>query len=102
MIGSAGRLCPVKDYSFMIDVAKAVKEGTRHIKFHLAGEGPERAKLQAIIQQYNLNETFVLQGHLDDMLPFYRSPDLSIRRFMRAYLVSERKGRSDTILNSKF
>jgi hypothetical protein len=42
----------------------------------LAGEGPERAKLQALIQQYNLNETFVLQGHIDDMLPFYRSLDL--------------------------
>jgi glycosyltransferase involved in cell wall biosynthesis len=42
----------------------------------LAGEGPERSKLQALIQQYSLNETFVLQGHLDDMFPFYRSLDL--------------------------
>jgi len=42
----------------------------------LAGEGPERSKLQAQIQQYGLNETFVLQGHLDDRLPFYRSLDL--------------------------
>ena len=40
----AGRLCPVKDYFFMIEIAKAVKEKTEHIKFHLAGEGPERAK----------------------------------------------------------
>ena len=42
----------------------------------MAGEGPERSKLQALIQQYSLNETFVLQGHLDDMPPFYRSLDL--------------------------
>ena len=42
----------------------------------MAGEGPERSKLQALIQQYGLNETFVLQGHLDDRLPFYRSLDL--------------------------
>jgi glycosyltransferase involved in cell wall biosynthesis len=76
MIGSAGRLCPVKDYPFMIHVANAVKEKTNHIEFHLAGEGPERSKLQALIQQYNFNETFVLQGHIDDMLPFYRSLDL--------------------------
>jgi glycosyltransferase involved in cell wall biosynthesis len=76
VIGSAGRLCQVKGYRFMIEIAKAVKEETKHIKFHLAGEGPERAKLQALIQQYSLNETFVLQGHLDDMLPFYRSLDL--------------------------
>ena len=60
----------------MIEIAKAVKEETKHIKFHLAGEGPERAKLQALIQRYGLNETFALQGHIEDMLPFYRSLDL--------------------------
>ena len=76
MIGSAGRLYPVKDYAFMIEIAKAVKEKTKHIKFHLAGEGPEGAKLRVLIQQYSLNETFVLKGHLEDMLPFYRSLDL--------------------------
>ena len=42
----------------------------------MAGEGPERSKLQALIQQYGLNETFVLKGHLEDMLPFYRGLDL--------------------------
>ena len=42
----------------------------------MAGEGPERSKLQALIQQYGLNETFVLKGHVEDMLPFYRSLDL--------------------------
>jgi glycosyltransferase involved in cell wall biosynthesis len=76
VIGSAGRFCPVKDYSFMIHVAKAVKEKTNNIEFHLAGEGPERSKLQAIIQQYNLNETFMLKGHVEDMLTFYRSLDI--------------------------
>ncbi|MEA1896790.1 MAG: glycosyltransferase family 4 protein [Bacteroidota bacterium] len=55
-------------------MAKAVKEETK--KFHLAGEGPERAKLQALIQQYNLNETFVLKGHIEDVQTFYRSLDL--------------------------
>jgi len=42
----------------------------------LAGEGPERVELQVLIQQYGLNETFVLQGHLEDMQSFYRSLDL--------------------------
>lgn len=60
----------------MIEIAKAVKGETKYIKFYLAGEGPERAKLQALIQQYGLNETFVLQGHIDNMPSFYRSLDL--------------------------
>jgi glycosyltransferase involved in cell wall biosynthesis len=69
-------LFQVNDYPFMIEIAKAVKEKTKHIQFHLAGEGPERSKLQALIQEYSLNETFVLKGHIEDMLPFYRSLDL--------------------------
>lgn len=76
VVGSAGRLCPVKEYPFMIEIAKVVKEKTKNIKFHLAGEGPERSKLQALIQKYRLKETFVLQGHIDNMPPFYRSLDL--------------------------
>jgi len=60
----------------MIEIAKAVNEKTKHIEFHLAGEGPERSKLQALIQRYSLNETFVLHGHVEDMLTFYRSLDL--------------------------
>ena len=52
----------MKDYPFMIEIAKAVKEETKHIKFHLAGEGPERSKLQALIQEYNLNETVTVHG----------------------------------------
>ena len=76
-MGSAGRLCPVKDYSFMIEIAKAAREETKHTKFHLAGEGPERAKLQALIPQHRLNETFVLQGYLEDTAFLSRSGSLS-------------------------
>jgi glycosyltransferase involved in cell wall biosynthesis len=66
VIGSAGRLCSVKDYSFMIEIAKAVKEKTKNIKFHLAGEGPERSKICCL---------FIAAWIF-----------ISIRRFMRAYL----------------
>jgi len=66
----------MKDYALMNEIVKAVKEDTKHIEFHSAGEGPEGAKLQALIQRYGLNETFFLQGHLEDMLPFYRSLDI--------------------------
>jgi len=35
MTGTAGRLCPVKDYPFRIEIAKAVREETKYIKFLL-------------------------------------------------------------------
>jgi len=76
VIGSSGRLFPVKDYPFMIEVAKLVSERTNHIRFELAGDGPELRNLQALIMDYNLGNRFVLRGHLDHMSSFYHGLDL--------------------------
>jgi glycosyltransferase involved in cell wall biosynthesis len=76
VIGSSGRLFPVKDYPFMVEIAKAILEKTTHIRFQLAGDGPERSKLQALIEEYGLNDVFVLKGHLEDISAFYQGLDL--------------------------
>ena len=78
VIGSCGRLFPVKDYSFMVEIAKTILENTDRVRFELAGDGPERAKLEALLEQYGLvdNTTFVLKGHIEDMSAFYQGIDL--------------------------
>ena len=63
VVGSSGRLFPVKDYPFMIEIAKAVSETTDSIRFQLAGDGPEMSKLRSIAEAYGLNSTFELKGH---------------------------------------
>lgn len=76
VIGSSGRLFSVKDYPFMVEIAKAIREKTSRVSFNLAGDGPERPKLHTLIQQYALNGIFVLKGHLKDMSAFYQGLDL--------------------------
>lgn len=76
VVGSSGRLFPVKDYPFMIEVAKAVLEKSNNISFQLAGDGPERLKLQKLIKDYGLSANFELKGHVDDMPHFYRDLDI--------------------------
>jgi len=77
VIGSSGRLFPVKDYPFMVEIAKVVREKKSRVHFQLAGDGPERPKLQAVIEQYGLdNGAFVLKGHLENMSAFYQGMDL--------------------------
>ena len=76
VIGSSGRLFPVKDYPFMAEIATAIIKKENHILFQLAGDGPERAKLQALIKEYGLNDVFMLKGHLEDISAFYRELDL--------------------------
>ena len=76
IIGSSGRLFPIKDYSFMVEIAKKILGTIGNIRFQLAGDGPERSKIQALIQNYGLNGTFELKGHVEDISAFYRSLDL--------------------------
>jgi glycosyltransferase involved in cell wall biosynthesis len=73
VIGSSGRLFPVKDYPLMVEIARAVAaSGTADIRFELAGDGPGRVELQRLIAQYGLQNRFILRGHQDDMDTFYR------------------------------
>ena len=76
VIGSCGRLFPVKDYPLMIDIAKETIKRSKDIIFQLAGDGPERKKLEALVKKYDLCQFFVFKGNLDDMTEFYRGLDL--------------------------
>jgi glycosyltransferase involved in cell wall biosynthesis len=76
VIGSSGRLFPVKDYSFMVEIAREIRKQCKRFFFELAGDGPERDKVLLLIRGYDLNGAFRLRGHIDDMSAFYRGLDL--------------------------
>jgi len=76
-IGSSGRLFSVKDFPLMVEIARAVADNdSDNIMFELAGEGPERPRLEDLIQRYKLQQCFVLRGHQDNMDSFYRGLDV--------------------------
>jgi L-malate glycosyltransferase len=77
-IGSAGRLFPVKDFGVMVDVALAVCKEREDVHFVLAGEGPERGRLENKIHRYGLDKQFSLLGNLNDMPSFYCGIDIYI------------------------
>ena len=77
VVGSSGRLFPVKDYPLMVEIARAISAtGAGDVRFELAGDGPELPALQALIQHYGLNAGFILKGHQDDMATFYQGLDI--------------------------
>jgi glycosyltransferase involved in cell wall biosynthesis len=77
VIGSAGRLFPVKDYPLMVEIARSIAaSGKAGVRFELAGDGPELQALEALIQRYRLNASFIIKGHQDDMDNFYRGLDI--------------------------
>ena len=78
VIGSAGRLFPIKDYPFMVEIAREVIKHTDKVQFELAGEGPEMQRILCLIQKYHLENVFILRGFIDNMEPFYKGLDLYI------------------------
>ncbi len=76
VIGSSGRLFPVKDYPLMIEIAREVFKKTNNIRFELAGDGPERPKIEDLIKKNGLDGTSRLQGFVNDISSFYKGLDL--------------------------
>ncbi len=78
IIGSAGRLFPVKDFSLMVDIARQVTARYDMVDFVLAGDGPELPLLEEKVQLAGLQNRFIFKGHVDDMASFYKSLDIYI------------------------
>lgn len=75
-IGSAGRFVPVKDYFLMVDIASKLCSRRKDIKFILAGDGPERKNIESRIKACEIDDNFLLIGHVDDMSKFYAAIDI--------------------------
>ena len=78
VVGSAGRLFPVKDFSLFVDVAKIVLTQNDNLDFVLAGDGPEYTHLKNKVAEYGLLDRFRFLGHVSDMKSFYRGLDIYI------------------------
>jgi glycosyltransferase involved in cell wall biosynthesis len=78
IIGSAGRLFPVKQFDVFIEIAKLVCHEKPHTNFIIAGEGPGRKKLEGLISKYGLENKVHMLGHVEIMQDFYQKLDLYI------------------------
>ena len=78
LIGTAGRLAPVKGYDRLIRVAAIVKKEAPQVCFLIAGEGALRAELQRLIEDLDLHDTVRLVGFREDITDFLNSLDLCV------------------------
>ncbi len=78
VVGSAGRLFPVKDFSLLVDIARYVIKQSHAFDFVLAGDGPEHEQLEAKVREYGIQDRFSFLGHVSDMDTFYQGLDIYI------------------------
>ena len=75
VIGTVGALRPEKNFARLVE-AFAEAGLTGRARLRIAGDGPERGRLVALIRDRGLGADVDLVGHLDDPVEFYRSIDV--------------------------
>ncbi|MGB9866342.1 MAG: glycosyltransferase [Bacillota bacterium] len=78
VIGTVGRLVPQKGHSVLVRAAKTVVERFPDCRFLIAGEGPERQNLMALVRQLGLEGWVSFRGYVEDVPSFLRKLDLFV------------------------
>ena len=76
VVGSMGRFFPVKDFPFMVEIAKILRIETDKIKFELAGDGPDENIIIEMIKKYRLENVFCLRGFLENVEEYFMGIDI--------------------------
>jgi colanic acid/amylovoran biosynthesis glycosyltransferase len=64
MLLAVGRLHAVKDHAFLIRACAIVRDRGLDFKCAIAGDGPERQRLESLIRQHRLQDHLTLLGHV--------------------------------------
>jgi glycosyltransferase involved in cell wall biosynthesis len=95
LIGSIGRLDYQKNYEFLIEVFPEILKIKPEAITIIVGEGPERKKLEKLIEKKNLKEKIFLIGEVKDASKYLKAFDLFV-------LPSRYEGLSITLIEALF
>jgi glycosyltransferase involved in cell wall biosynthesis len=91
IVGTAGRLVPVKAHHILL---RAMAELPDNVHCAIAGDGPERDKLQGLANELGLSQRVHFLGHRDDLWRVYPAFDVFC-------LPSEAEGLPRTVLEAQ-
>ena len=92
VIGSVGRLAPVKNYDLLLRAVPGLR-GRHEVTVILVGDGPERARLEALAESLQIREQIRFLGHRDDVRDLLAAMDIFV-------LPSHSEGMSNTLLEA--
>ena len=76
IVGNAGWLIPRKRFDIFLRTAAVIRRLVPRAEFVIAGDGPDRAALEALAEQLGIGPAVHWLGWQSDLGPFYRSLDL--------------------------
>lgn len=90
-IGTVANLRPVKGLDLLLEAASQLRSEFPKVQYRIAGEGSERAQLEAIIRERGLEDCVQLLGQVSDIPGFLAGIDLAV-------LCSRAEGMSNALL----
>lgn len=78
VIGAMGRLHEVKRFDLLIDAAARLRDAGHDFTVRIAGDGPERAALEAQAERLNMTGRIEFSGWIDDTRAFLSELDLFV------------------------
>jgi glycosyltransferase involved in cell wall biosynthesis len=78
VIGTAGRLEPIKRLDYFLQAAKVVSGRIGDARFVIAGEGRERPRLEELAHTLSLEKQVLFLGHRSDIYDVLRALDVFV------------------------
>ena len=75
---TVGNLSYHKGYDLAVETMALLKKYGCQMRWYVIGEGPERKKLEKMIEKYGLQKDFILLGKRNNPYPYYVQTDLYI------------------------
>lgn len=82
-LGMAARLEPIKGVAMAIQALALLRNHGRAVTLSIAGDGPERARLEALVAGLGVTDFVRFEGLVVDMGAFYRNIDLLVHPALR-------------------
>lgn len=76
---SCGRFTPVKGFDLAVKAASILKEKGISFLWYFVGDGPERTKLEQMIEAYGLQENIQITGMKDNPYPYINACDIYVQ-----------------------
>lgn len=77
-ICTAGRLIPEKGFDVLIKAFKILHKSYPNLKLYILGEGKERQVLNQLIENYKLENSVILKGHISNPAPYFKNAKLCV------------------------
>ncbi len=77
-IGTVARLAPVKDLGLLLEVVARLRRTIPRLECLIAGDGPERSRLEDLARHLGLAEAVRFIGRVEDPGPFLASLDVFV------------------------